>query len=266
MRRARILIARGGRSAIIREFCRSICNELTCPRVPRDGRADRDRARSSLRSRSRSWHRADFLSTLSGREWPTWNARASCSSQAGSHMMLGVMPCYAWSSPDHKQVRPGTLRRIIADAGLTPRRVLGVRGRVASARRRHMLTYGSRRASLDEPRRPRPRPLRQPARHPRHAGGDGGVRRQRHADEDRRRRICRPARRSSCADCSRPALGLHLDRRQRLRWRELPHALSPDRAVARASPISAAPSPSSPRWCTCRWPTSSASCSSCRWR
>jgi predicted RNA binding protein YcfA (HicA-like mRNA interferase family) len=40
--------------------------------------------------------------------------------QAGSHMMLRRDQPYARIVvPDHKQVRPGTLRRIIADAGLT---------------------------------------------------------------------------------------------------------------------------------------------------
>jgi len=40
--------------------------------------------------------------------------------QAGSHMMLRRDQPYARVVvPDHKQVRPGTLRRIIADAGLT---------------------------------------------------------------------------------------------------------------------------------------------------
>lgn len=40
--------------------------------------------------------------------------------QAGSHMMLRRDQPYARIVvPDHKQVRPGTLRRIVADAGLT---------------------------------------------------------------------------------------------------------------------------------------------------
>jgi predicted RNA binding protein YcfA (HicA-like mRNA interferase family) len=40
--------------------------------------------------------------------------------QAGSHMMLRRDQPYARIVvPDHKQLRPGTLRRIIADAGLT---------------------------------------------------------------------------------------------------------------------------------------------------
>ena len=40
--------------------------------------------------------------------------------QAGSHMMLRRDQPYARVViPDHKQLRPGTLRRIIADAGLT---------------------------------------------------------------------------------------------------------------------------------------------------
>lgn len=40
--------------------------------------------------------------------------------QAGSHMMLRRDQPYARIVvPDHKQVRSGTLRRIVADAGLT---------------------------------------------------------------------------------------------------------------------------------------------------
>jgi predicted RNA binding protein YcfA (HicA-like mRNA interferase family) len=40
--------------------------------------------------------------------------------QAGSHMMLRRDQPYARVVvPDHKQLRSGTLRRIIADAGLT---------------------------------------------------------------------------------------------------------------------------------------------------
>jgi predicted RNA binding protein YcfA (HicA-like mRNA interferase family) len=40
--------------------------------------------------------------------------------QAGSHMMLRRDQPYARVVvPDHKQVRLGTLRRIVADAGLT---------------------------------------------------------------------------------------------------------------------------------------------------
>ena len=40
--------------------------------------------------------------------------------QAGSHMILRREAPYARVVvPDHKRVRPGTLRRIVADAGLT---------------------------------------------------------------------------------------------------------------------------------------------------
>jgi predicted RNA binding protein YcfA (HicA-like mRNA interferase family) len=40
--------------------------------------------------------------------------------QAGSHMMLRRAAPYARAIvPDHKQIRFGTLRRIIVDAGLT---------------------------------------------------------------------------------------------------------------------------------------------------
>lgn len=40
--------------------------------------------------------------------------------QSGSHMVLRRADPYARAVvPDHKQIRTGTLRRIIADAGLT---------------------------------------------------------------------------------------------------------------------------------------------------
>jgi predicted RNA binding protein YcfA (HicA-like mRNA interferase family) len=40
--------------------------------------------------------------------------------QTGSHMMLRRNQPYARAVvPDHKRIRPGTLRRIISDAGLT---------------------------------------------------------------------------------------------------------------------------------------------------
>ena len=40
--------------------------------------------------------------------------------QSGSHMVLRRDdPCARAVVPDHKQIRTGTLRRIIADAGLT---------------------------------------------------------------------------------------------------------------------------------------------------
>jgi predicted RNA binding protein YcfA (HicA-like mRNA interferase family) len=45
--------------------------------------------------------------------------------QNGSHMILRRGEPYARVVvPDHKQIRPGTLRRIIADAGLTVERLL----------------------------------------------------------------------------------------------------------------------------------------------
>jgi len=42
--------------------------------------------------------------------------------QTGSHMILrGDIPYARAVVPDHKQVRPGTLRRIITDAGMHDR-------------------------------------------------------------------------------------------------------------------------------------------------
>jgi predicted RNA binding protein YcfA (HicA-like mRNA interferase family) len=50
--------------------------------------------------------------------------------QKGSHMILRRDEPYARVVvPDHKQVRPGTLRRIIADAGMSVERFLELLGR-----------------------------------------------------------------------------------------------------------------------------------------
>lgn len=50
--------------------------------------------------------------------------------QAGSHMILRRDEPYARAVvPDHKQVRIGTLRRIIADAGLSVEQFMRLLGR-----------------------------------------------------------------------------------------------------------------------------------------
>lgn len=50
--------------------------------------------------------------------------------QTGSHMILRREQPYARAVvPDHKTLRPGTLRRIIADAGMTVEQFLGLLGR-----------------------------------------------------------------------------------------------------------------------------------------
>lgn len=50
--------------------------------------------------------------------------------QTGSHMILGREDSYARVVvPDHAQLRRGTLRRIIADAGLTVEQFLHLLGR-----------------------------------------------------------------------------------------------------------------------------------------
>jgi predicted RNA binding protein YcfA (HicA-like mRNA interferase family) len=50
--------------------------------------------------------------------------------QTGSHMILRRDQPYARAVvPDHKQVRSGTLRRIIADAGLTVDQFVQLLGR-----------------------------------------------------------------------------------------------------------------------------------------
>jgi len=50
--------------------------------------------------------------------------------QSGSHMILRRDQPYARAVvPDHKQLRSGTLRRIIADAGLTVEQFIQLLGR-----------------------------------------------------------------------------------------------------------------------------------------
>jgi predicted RNA binding protein YcfA (HicA-like mRNA interferase family) len=50
--------------------------------------------------------------------------------QRGSHMILRhVDPQVRVVVPDHKQIRPGTLRRIISEAGLTVEQFLQLLGR-----------------------------------------------------------------------------------------------------------------------------------------
>jgi predicted RNA binding protein YcfA (HicA-like mRNA interferase family) len=65
---------------------------------------------------------AKLPTDLSGREVRAALERAGFvfRRQNGSHMMLRRDEPYARAVvPDHKQIRSGTLRRIIADAGLT---------------------------------------------------------------------------------------------------------------------------------------------------
>lgn len=65
---------------------------------------------------------AKLPTDLSGREVRSALERAGFifRRQTGSHMILRRADPYARAVvPDHKQLRPGTLRRIIADAGLT---------------------------------------------------------------------------------------------------------------------------------------------------
>ena len=67
---------------------------------------------------------------LSGREVRSILERAGFvfRRQAGSHMILRRDTPYARAVvPDHKRIRPGTLRRIIADAGLTIEEFLQLR-------------------------------------------------------------------------------------------------------------------------------------------
>lgn len=75
---------------------------------------------------------AKLPTDLSGREVRAALERAGFvfRRQAGSHMVLRRDEPYARAVvPDHKQVRSGTLRRIIADAGLTVEQFLQLLGR-----------------------------------------------------------------------------------------------------------------------------------------
>jgi predicted RNA binding protein YcfA (HicA-like mRNA interferase family) len=69
---------------------------------------------------------------LSGREVRTALERAGFifRRQTGSHMILRRDEPYARAVvPDHKQVRSGTLRRIITDAGMTVEQFMQLLGR-----------------------------------------------------------------------------------------------------------------------------------------
>jgi predicted RNA binding protein YcfA (HicA-like mRNA interferase family) len=69
---------------------------------------------------------------LSGRELRTALERAGFvfRRQAGSHMILRRDDPYARVViPDHQQMRAGTLRRIVADAGLTVEQLMRLLGR-----------------------------------------------------------------------------------------------------------------------------------------
>jgi predicted RNA binding protein YcfA (HicA-like mRNA interferase family) len=69
---------------------------------------------------------------LSGREVRTALERAGFvfRRQTGSHMILRRDEPYARAVvPDHKQIRSGTLRHIITDAGLTVEQFLQLLGR-----------------------------------------------------------------------------------------------------------------------------------------
>ena len=75
---------------------------------------------------------ARFPTDLSGRDVRTALERAGFvfRRQTGSHMILRREEPYARVvDPDHKQVRRGTLRRIVADAGLTLEEVTKLLGR-----------------------------------------------------------------------------------------------------------------------------------------
>jgi predicted RNA binding protein YcfA (HicA-like mRNA interferase family) len=72
---------------------------------------------------------AKLPTDLSGREVRAAQERAGFvfRRQSGSHMMLRRDQPYARAVvPDHKQIRSGTLRRIIADAGLTAEQFIGL--------------------------------------------------------------------------------------------------------------------------------------------
>jgi predicted RNA binding protein YcfA (HicA-like mRNA interferase family) len=69
---------------------------------------------------------------LSGREVRAALERAGFAfrRQAGSHMILGRdVPHARVVVPDHRQIRAGTLRHIVADAGLTVEQFMDLLGR-----------------------------------------------------------------------------------------------------------------------------------------
>jgi predicted RNA binding protein YcfA (HicA-like mRNA interferase family) len=73
-----------------------------------------------------------FPTDLSGREVRTALERAGFvfRRQTGSHMIFRRENPYARAVvPDHKQIRIGTLRRIITDAGLTIEQFMQLLGR-----------------------------------------------------------------------------------------------------------------------------------------
>lgn len=75
---------------------------------------------------------AKFPTDLSGREVRTALERAGFvfRRQTGSHMILRRENPYARAVvPDHKQMRVGTLRRIISDAGLSVEEFMHLLGR-----------------------------------------------------------------------------------------------------------------------------------------
>ena len=77
-------------------------------------------------------HVAKLPTDLSGRDVRAALERAGFvfRRQTGSHMILRRDEPYARAVvPDHKQVRSGTLRRIITDAGLTVEQFMQLLGR-----------------------------------------------------------------------------------------------------------------------------------------
>ena len=75
---------------------------------------------------------AKLPTDLSGREVRAALERAGFvfRRQTGSHMILRRDQSYARAIvPDHKQMRQGTLRRIIADAGLSVEQFMALLGR-----------------------------------------------------------------------------------------------------------------------------------------
>ena len=75
---------------------------------------------------------AKLPTDLSDRDVPAELERAGFEfrRQTGSHMILRRDEPYARAViPDHKQVRTGTLRRIIADAGLSVEQFMDLLGR-----------------------------------------------------------------------------------------------------------------------------------------
>ena len=102
------------------------------PAIPFPPRPARSSLKSGPRREKCSKQVSKLPTDLSGREVRAALERAGFvfRRQTGSHMILRRDEPYARAVvPDHKQMRTGTLRRIVADAGLTVEEFMQLLGR-----------------------------------------------------------------------------------------------------------------------------------------